>query len=569
MDKIFGIIIIIGGLLGAGIGILVSLLPQGPSQTSIVVSTLVLGLAGCFLGLTAARSICSANHNKLGPYHPCFCVLLFLCPEPSASGHFFLDATPQSRYTILMEKFRYVPKSKLSTLPKAPGVYALASPKAVLYIGKAGNIKDRVRIHFAQPSYRDNLFTSQVTRVGYLETQSEIDALLLESQLIKKLQPKYNVMWKDDKGYFFVGITKDKLPRIFLTHQPRLVSCSSYLVSGMKKEKKIQNTRYKIQDTNYIGPFTEGKAIRRVLRLLRRVFPYYTAKKHGSLPCSWCQLNLCPGPDPDEKTYKKNLRKLAAVLKGKRTSVFRQLKKEMNEAAKNQGFEKAAGLRDQFLALERIVSHARLLSRETAPSTNWNLIEKELQKLFETRKRISRMEAYDISNIQGKQATGSQVTFLKGAPLKESYRKYKIRISGKSNDYAMMEELLSRRLRHPEWPYPQLMVIDGGKGQLTAALSALRELTIGNSQLTIDSKKSQSSKVKGQKSIMVALAKKQNELFFPGKSRPVLLRDLPRPLENLFLHIRDEAHRFAISYHRKLREQVLGLTKSQKRGTLS
>jgi len=251
-------------------------------------------------------------------------------------------------------------------------------------------------------------------------------------------------------------------------------------------------------------------------------------------------LNLCPGPAPNKVMHKKNIRNLVSVLKGKKTSVQKQLKKEMESTAKSQDFEKAAELRDQFLSLESIISHARLLAPEVSPSVNWIIIEKDLKKLFSIKKRITRIEAYDISNIQGKEATGSQVTFLKGIPAKEHYRNYKIHITGKPNDFAMMEELLLRRLLHKEWPYPQIIVIDGGKGQLTSAINATLNI-------------SAAKKIK-----IVALAKKQNELFFPGKSKSVLLRDLPRPSENLFLHIRDEAHRFAITYHRLLhRKKVL------------
>lgn len=227
----------------------------------------------------------------------------------------------------------------------------------------------------------------------------------------------------------------------------------------------------------------------------------------------------------------------------------------MKNAAKNQDFEKAASARDQFLSLERIISHARLSQIEVSSSHNWNLIEKELQKLLATKKRVSRIEAYDISNIQGKEATGSQVTFLKGVPLKEYYRKYKIHITGKPNDVAMMKELVSRRLSHPEWPYPQLIVIDGGKGQLNAALAALRSAKF---QMP-NSKTNPKYKIRNTKyEIYVsALAKRRNELFLPGRKNSVLLQDLPRSVENMFLHIRDEAHRFAITYHRTLRSRAL------------
>jgi len=488
-------------------------------------------------------------------------------------------------YYQYMEKFRYLQKTKLNNLPKAPGVYALSSLKTILYIGKATNIKERVRNHFTQTNYKDNLFMQNVTRVGYIKTNSDIDALLLESQLIKKQQPKYNVMWKDDKQYFYVAITpsttlrtsKEQLPHIFLTHQPvelpKGAGARAKLGRGRGYGARSEGgSSQRPKPVEYIGPFVEGKAIKRVLQLLRRVFPYYTqpqrrgagytTKKHGVLLCQYCHLNLCPGPTPNAKTYKKNIHNLISVLKGKKTSVLKQLEKEMKNAAKNQNFEKAGILRDQFLSLERIVSHARLLSPEISISSGWITIEKELQKLLGTKKRTLRIEAYDISNIQGQQATGSQVTFVKGVPTKDSYRKYKIHITGKPNDFAMMQELITRRLQHSEWPYPQLMVIDGGKGQLTSTLKAISSLTKSNYPRPTSPGRSpggraQLSQDKLQKIKVVALAKKQNELFFPKRKNSILLRDLPRPVENLFLHIRDEAHRFAISYHRTLRSKAL------------
>jgi len=482
-------------------------------------------------------------------------------------------------YTISMEKFRYLSKAKLNNLPKAPGVYALSSPKAILYIGKAINIKDRVKNHFTKTNYKDNLFMQDVTKVGYMKTESDIDALIVESQLIKKQQPKYNVMWKDDKKYFYVAITKEQLPRIFLTHQPTSSAAGASTVASRAiptAPPELRSAGHSLrQSIEYIGPFVEGKAIKQVLRMLRKVFPYYTqphgagagytAKKHGALLCQYCHLNLCPGPTPNANAYKKNIRNLVAVLKGKKTSVLKQLKKEMQSAAKSQDFEKAAALRDQFLSLERIISHARLLSPEASVSFDWVIIEKELQKLFSTKKRITRIEAYDISNIQGKEATGSQVTFVKGIPAKEHYRKYKIRLVHKKsqdsavgsdpNDFAMMQELLERRLKHKEWPYPQLIVIDGGKGQLTSTQKAISNLVKLSCSHPFGSERLSESKLRDIK--IVALAKKQNELFFPGKPKSVLLRDLPQPVENLLLHIRDEAHHFAITYHRKLRLKKL------------
>ncbi|MEK7542571.1 MAG: UvrB/UvrC motif-containing protein [Patescibacteria group bacterium] len=427
-------------------------------------------------------------------------------------------------------KFRYITKEEMIEIPKAPGVYSFAAlrgaqGKAILYIGKAANLRERVKNHFHQPSYRDDLFIDQVERVGYIETESEIEALLLESQLIKKDLPKYNVMWKDGKQYLFVGMSAEELPRIFFTHQP---------------------ANEKIQNTTYIGPFTDGKALKRTLRNLRRVFPYYTVKKHGSKPCQYCHLGLCPGPAPNKKEYQKSIRNLVALLEGKKPAVLKKLQKEMNAASKNQEYEKAGRLRDQMRDLEIIFSHAKVLRvSEEKTSINWAETEKYLQKILATKQKISRVEAYDISNIQGKEATGSMPVFINGKPTKEHYRKFKIRLAGMPNDFAMLQEVITRRLAHAEWPYPDLMIIDGGKPQLSAALAAL-----------------QTKNYKLPTIKLAAIAKKHNELFLPGKSKPFLLKDMPQSVSNFILYIRDEAHRFAIIYHRKLRKvDLLGKKK--------
>ncbi len=400
-----------------------------------------------------------------------------------------------------MENFSFLPKEKLSFLPDTTGVYAFRN-KDLLYIGKASDIKKRVKSHFQQPSYRDSLFTSKIEEIGYVETDSEIEALLLEAELIKKHQPKYNVLWKDDKNYFYIKIDKEDLPVISITHQP-------------KKKKQ----------TEYIGPFIEGKPLKKSLKTLRKIFPFYSRKNHPKKLCSFCHLNLCPGPDPDPKEYKKNIKNLKDFLKGKKKSVLKNLKKEMKKASEKQEYEKAAKLRDKIEALEKIISHTKIIKKEI----DYKTIEKELKEIF--KKKIEKIEAYDISNIQGQKATGSLVVFKKGKPEKSLYRKFRIKIEGKPNDTAMIKEVLKRRFGHKEWPCPDMILIDGGKGQLTAALSET------------------------PKGIAIAtLAKKENELFTPKRKEPLLLKNLPKELSNMFLHLRDEAHRFAIAYHRKLRE---------------
>lgn len=395
--------------------------------------------------------------------------------------------------------FRFLNKDRINQLPRTSGVYIFKKGREFLYIGKAKNLKERVRGH--------KELLSLATKLGYIKTDSEIEALILEAKLIKQYQPKYNVFWRDDKNYFYVGITKEDFPRVFITHQIKLKP----ITYNLKPE--------------YIGPFVEGTSLKRTLTYLRKVFPYYASKKHPRNDCLWCSLKLCPGPNPVKSEYQKNIKNLLSVLKGNSKKVLSDLKREMNRLSAFQEYEKAANIRDKITALEKVISHARIFQPETVPQTSlWY------------RKRI---EAYDISNIQGQYATGSMVIFINGKPDKNFYRRFKIKIDGKPNDVAMLKEVLSRRSKHPEWPYPDLILIDGGIGQLNVALKL----------------KTENEKLKTVK--FMALAKKKNELFIEGKKKPILLKSLPREVFNLILQLRDEAHRFAIAYHRKLRTKAL------------
>lgn len=401
----------------------------------------------------------------------------------------------QSLYNISMEKFRFLEKNKIANLPKTAGVYVFSAKGGdFLYIGKAANIKNRVKNHFSQPTYKDEIFSEKAKKIGYIKTDSEIEALLLESELIKKYRPRFNVLWRDDKNYFYVAITKQKRPWVFLTHRP-----------------------------TKLGPFVDGTAIKKTLKVLRNAFPYYTQRNHPKNLCVWCHLGLCPGPNPNLKKYKKDLNDLKAILMGKKYAVLKKLKKEMQTASKKQNFGKAKELRDKIWALEKTLSNSRIIFPVMTQRTNlWH-------------QEIHRIEAYDISNIQGKLATGSMVVFIDGRPAKKFYRKFKIKIAGKPNDTAMIIEVLKRRLKHKEWQLPGLILIDGGKPQLSAAKSVIKNIPVA------------------------ALAKKHNELFID--KNPALLKNMPRDFSDLILQLRDEAHRFAITYHKKLREIDLGLKK--------
>ncbi len=511
-----------------------------------------------------------------------------------------------------MERFKFLSKDKISQLPKSPGVYAFSAQggptiggkdnKGLLYIGKAGDIKIRVKNHFQprsrtwtvppkaeqnkrsfvqvslrgqQPTHRDSLFLDKIKKVGYIKTDSEIEALLLEAKLIKKYQPKFNVIWRDDKNYFFVGTTKEDFPQIFLTHQPVSKLKIKRQPSG---ESASRPGKFKI---DYVGPFVDGKALRQALKVLRKTFPYRSCKNLPKRPCLWYQLDRCPAPCLSKsnlsvqlsswrikihphtkqgqprlaekigetssrygmrvkKGCQRNAKNLLKVLSGEKKQVLKDLKKEMRKASKEENFETAAKIRNQIFSLERILAHSKILVSlprpwvESTPVVKWTEIEKTLKKILKTKHKISKIEAYDISNIQGQLATGSMVTFIKGHPDKNFYRKFRLKIAGKPNDIAMMKEVLKRRFLHSEWLYSDLVLIDGGKAQLNAAKSIIK---LNNLKIPV-----------------LAIAKRKNELYVEGRKRPILLKKLPREIFNLILQLRDEAHRFAKSYHHKLRK---------------
>lgn len=404
----------------------------------------------------------------------------------------------------------------IAQLPKTAGVYFLYEDKELIYIGKAVNLQERVRNHFHQPSPRNHLFIERVSAVGWLETDSEIEALVLEAKLIKQSFPKFNVMWRDDKNYFFIEVSKSKIPCICITHQ-----------------KENSNALY-------IGPFIEGNALKKTLKILRRIFPFYTSPRHPKGKCGWCHLGLCPGPSPDLVEYRKNIKKILLILEGKRNAVLHSLKKEMAEFSRRKDFERAAKARDKIAALEQVMAHAKVLER-TEPAHHWQNTAAILRGLLGLPEGapLMRIECYDISNIQGKQAVGAMAVFTDGAPDRSQYRKFRIRMENEPNDIAMIKEVLERRLNNLQWPYPQVMLIDGGIAQCNAAVR------VKNAH-----KKAKPIKV-------ISLAKRDTLLFIEERSQPVRLKSLPQALCNLIIYLDDEAHRFAITYHKLVRKKHL------------
>lgn len=392
---------------------------------------------------------------------------------------------------------------KIRSLPNCPGVYLMKDSKGrVIYVGKASNIKKRVSSYFGkpQPTFKNKTLLKLVCDIETIIADSEHQALLLESRLIKQLRPRYNVSLKDDKSFPFIKITRQEYPRIYI---------------GRKKPR---------EKVEYLGPYTNTKLLRLALKSLRRVFPFCTCNKFPKRECLNFHLGLCPAPCTgriSKVNYKKNIHDLKHFLKKGSLSLRKILEERMQNFSKTKNFEEAIKVREKIKALS-------LLHEQSKPDS-WQIIGLD--------KRPNRIEGFDISNIFGDQAVGSMVTFLNGQPYKNGYRRFKVRLSGVIDDYKMLKEILGRRYSHVvhgELARPDLIVIDGGRGHLNIARQQLQELNL--------------------EIPMIAIAKEQELIYTVEKNKAVKL-DRDSSALQLVQRVRDEAHRFAVNYHRLLRKK--------------
>lgn len=420
-------------------------------------------------------------------------------------------------------------QSLLQQLPSTPGVYFFKDEKGkILYVGKAKDLKKRVSSYF-QKTLLDAKTLKLVSLVRGIETVrvgSEIEAFLLESTLIKKHKPFYNIKLIDDKTYPYIEITAGISPSVVITRK--------------RIDKK----------SKYFGPYSDVTSLKTVLKLVRKIFPYQSVKNHPKRKCLYYHLGLCPCvlavPEKSDM-YKRSLKGLEKFLDGKKEEVVKILEKERDEFSKKEEFESAQMVQER---IERIL----LITSETydpfhymdKPDFYFQRIENEVTSLKEILSpfyndlgNLERIECYDISNTSGKHATGSMVVFENGDKSSGQYRRFKIRSKDTPDDFHMMKEMLSRRLGN-KWPEPNLLVIDGGKGQVGAALKALANM--------------------GRKIPIIGLAKREEIIVIPIKERSGIIFEeikLPHstPGINLLRRIRDEAHRFAITYHKLLRKK--------------
>ena len=413
---------------------------------------------------------------------------------------------------------------KLKTLPAAPGVYFHKDAKGeVIYVGKAAVLKNRVRQYFhkTEKDPKTEALVREIADTDWTVVDTEMDALFLESEMIKRYRPKWNILLRDDKTVIYVRIDmKSEVPYVSFTRTPQ------------------------DDKATYIGPFYGKLAVEKALRILRKVFPYYDKPYDGKKTLN-TDLGLAPGIEIGKTTpqeYKKDLRKLILYLEGGRHKLMSDLERQMKQAAKAENFEEAAALRQQLFGLKELQKKIVFSDKEFLDiSSDQALV--DLQMGLHLAEPPRRIEGYDISHQSGTNVVGSMVVFVNGVSDRGEYRKFKLHRQ-KNDDTANLREVLERRLKHTEWEYPQLIILDGGLGQVNAVRDLLAEKNIAVVGRDKSGDHTRNSAVR---------------LVVPDGEGYKLINLSPEShVAKLIARIDEEAHRFAITYHSLLkRKQML------------
>ncbi len=391
----------------------------------------------------------------------------------------------------------------------------------ILYIGKAGNLQRRVASYFERPQDARILrMVSKIAKVDFQKTETVIEALILEAELIKRYLPEYNIKDKDDKSFLWMVVTREKFPRVLTLRSREATAYNSPL--------------------GRFGPFTLPTALRAAMKILRRIFRWsdheFTDKDpHLNLPsadkggkqaaCFDYQIGLCPGTCVGAilaADYRKNIQQLIRFFRGEKKKIVSELRREMKSASKDLRYEEAAEIRGRLFTLEHIHDVALIDGGATfgdVISKGWG-----------------RVEGYDISNISGAFAVGAMVVFVNGASDKNEYRKFKIKTVRGANDVAMLAEVLRRRFARIEWPMPDVILVDGGAPQVNVARGVLVDLKLEIPVIGI---------AKGP-------TRKRSDFLYPLGMQDAIFKS-----RDMLIRVRDEAHRFAIKYHRELRSSQL------------
>lgn len=422
------------------------------------------------------------------------------------------SVTPEMRDQLLQ---------KLKTLPSAPGVYFHKSADGeIIYVGKAAVLKNRVRQYFhnTPKDVKTEALVREIADTDWIVVDTEMDALFLESEMIKRYMPKWNILLRDDKTVSYIRIDmKSEVPYVSFTRTPQ------------------------DDKATYIGPFYGKSPVVTALRVLRRIFPYYDKPYDGKKTLN-TDLGLTPGIEVGKTTpqeYKKNLRKLQIYLEGGRHKLLNDLEKQMREAAKQEKFEEAAELRKQLFGLRELQKKIVFSDKEFLDISSDQAL-RELQELLQLPTPPRRIEGYDISHQSGTNVVGSMVVFTNGAADRSAYRKFKLRHQ-RNDDTANLREVIERRLKHPEWTFPELIVLDGGINQVNAVRELLKTANIA---VIGRDKSGDHARAAAVRIIVPAGDDFRLQLLAPGSH-----------IARLIARIDDEAHRFAITYHTLLKRK--------------
>lgn len=425
------------------------------------------------------------------------------------------------------------PHEKVRSFPTSPGVYLMKDAIGrVIYVGKAVNLRNRAGSYFTTAAAIDRRtcdLVPEIKDIDFITTETEVDALLLEARLIKDTQPRFNTELKDDKTFPYLQITtREPFPRVEFTRKPRSRGVRLY------------------------GPFTSAKKLRGLIVVLQKIFRFRNCsldidaaeeRWRWFRPCLLASINQCTAPCNlriSQEDYRKDIKRLCLFLDGKKDRLLRELEAEMLFASKELKFERAARIRDQIKALAAISLKGNVVD-DVQPEV-FQIDPKRglsgLRKAFGLSKLPRRIEGVDIAHLQGGETVASLVQFIDGLPFKHGYRRFKIETVEGVDDFASIHEVITRRFRRLSQDgeaFPDLLLIDGGKGQLSSAMSAMRELGI-------------------DPPFTISLAKRDEEVFLPGESDPKILSRHSFALR-LLQYVRDEAHRFAQHYHHVLRKK--------------
>lgn len=401
-------------------------------------------------------------------------------------------------------------KENILSAPDSPGVYLIKDKAGkIIYIGKAKSLKKRLGSYLGGGlQAKTAAMISNALDIECRLTQTEGLALLLEAALIHKYEPRYNVALRDDKSFPFVKITDEEFPAVCMT-------------------RKVET------DTGrYFGPYTNAKLLRQALKVVRKYFPYRSCKKMPRSPCIYYRIGLSPAPCAgkiNKAEYARTIKSISLILEGKSENLIKKLTKEMRMKARQRKFEEAAALRDKILSLSSLGAEYHIPQAALS----------DLKELLGLKRLPMRIEGFDVSNIYGKEACASMVSFYDARPDKDNYRRFRIRAVKGIDDYAMIREAVARRysrLIKEGLPLPDLILIDGGRAHLLAGQRELMKL--------------------GLKAPLVSIAKEEENIYTTARIKPLRLSH-DTPALNLIRRVRNEAHRFALSYHHILRRKML------------